>query len=269
MPHPMLTPYISVYYLFEDSAAIIDDSQRADCGHLRLFMKGTGQQHLPNGQQFAATPAMLLGPHAKASRFTVHGPLRFMGCSLRPSAWGGLFPLSADSLLDSASDCAPYLKASVDDLVGQLGNCGSIDEMAPLIDSALIQQAKPIPREHDQTNRTIQAWLKSSLFPDVSALYGQCGLGERQVSRIANRYWGAAPKALARKYGALRTASHMLNNGGKAPAEAQHHYSDASHLIREIRRVTGMTPRQLNSISNMILRMTLDEKHFRELDPAV
>lgn len=268
-PHPVLRPFITAYYLFEDDAAVIDDSQRADCGHLRLFINGSGQQHLPNGQPFAATPAMLLGPHATASRFTVQGPLRFAGCSLRPSAWGGLFNLTADSLLDSARDGAPYLKACVDDLIQQLGRCQSISDMAPLIDQALIQQAKPLPREHDQTNQTIQAWLKSSLFPDVNALYARCGLGERQVSRISNRYWGAAPKALARKYGALRTASHMLNNGGKAPGEALDHYSDASHLIREIKRVTGMTPRQLNSISNMILRMTLDEQHFRELDPVI
>ncbi len=266
-PHPILRRYVTAYYLFEDEAAVIDDSQRADCGHLRLFIKGSGHQRLPNGKQILATPAMLLGPHATASRFKVLGPLRFAGCSLRPCAWGGLFNRSADSLLDSACDGAPYFKADVGALIDKLSACKSITEMSPLIDAALIAQATPISSEHERTNMAIQAWLKSAPFPDVASLYSACELGERQVTRIANRYWGAPPKALARKYGALRTASHMLNNEGRVPAEAKLHYSDASHLIREIKRVTGMTPRQLNSISNMILRMTLDEQHFRELEP--
>lgn len=266
-PHPTLSRYISAYYLFADDGVVIDDSQRADCGHLRLFMQGDGFQRLPNGQQFPVTPAMLLGPHAKASRFTVQGPLRFAGCGLRPGAWGGLFRLSADSLLDSACNGAPFVEADVGDLIRALQTCDTITDMAPLLDRALMQQPRPIPRDHDVTNAAIQAWLKSSLFPDVKALYAVCGLGERQVTRIANRYWGAPPTALARKYGALRTASYMLNHDGKIPADAAQHYSDASHLIREIKRVTGMTPRQLNSISNMILRITLDEQHFRELEP--
>jgi AraC-like DNA-binding protein len=266
-PDRALRPYITAYYLFEDDAAVIADTQRADCGHIRFFLDGHGFQTLPNGEHMASTPIMLMGPHSKYSHFNVQGPLRFAGCSLMPCAWGGLLRCEASSLLDGACDGASFLAVEDDDLIARLAQCRSIEGMAPILDAVLLQRISDIPPEHIRVNGTIQAWLKSSLFPDVQTLYAACKLGERQVSRIGNRYWGAPPKALSRKYGALRTASHILKNDGAVPDEARHHYSDASHLIREVKRVTGMTPRQLKSISNMILRITLDETHFRELNP--
>ncbi len=267
-PAAPILPYVSVYYLFEEDRPLIDDSQRADCGHLRLFLEGDGHQNLPNGTRIQSSPVMLLGPHSVASRFTVRGPLRFVGCSLKPRAWGGgLLTFEADDLLDGGCDGSAGLKGQNEVLTARLKECETITEMAPILDHYFTGLIRPLPPEHDAVVEAIRAWLKADIFPDVEALYAVCKPSERQVARISNRYWGAPPKSLARKYGALRTASHILNHAGAVPEAARHHYADHSHLIREIKRVTGMTPRQLNTISNMILRITLDEQHFRELQP--
>jgi AraC-like DNA-binding protein len=265
-PNPAIQPFVTAYYLFEDEASLIDDGQRADCGHLRFFMRGKGHQVLPNSMRLEATPAMLVGPQTVASRFTVQGPLRFAGCSLQAAAWGGLLDLDASTLCDSGCDGAPHFSGQLDSLITELDACPDVSTMGKVLDRELIKLVRPVPADHAAVNKAIQAWLKSQIFPNVDDLYAVCPVGERQVMRIANRYWGAPPKALARKYGALRTASHIMKTR-KAPPAAEAYYSDHSHLIREVKRVTGMTPRQLNTISNMILRLTLDDDHFRELDP--
>jgi AraC-like DNA-binding protein len=267
-PHQRLLPFTTTYYMFEDDHPIIDDGQRADCGHLRIFLDGSGYQRMPDGNRIESSPFMLMGPHAMASRFVVRGPLRFVGLSLRARSWGGLVDLEASAILNSGCDGAPWLAPDALTLIDQLRPCTSIEEMAPLLDAFFIARIKPIPDQHIAVNAAIAAWLKSAHFPDVDALYATCDLSARQVTRIANSYWGAPPKALASKYGALRTASHIMESGGIIPDAATAHYSDSSHMIREVKRVTGMTPRQLHTISNAIMRFTLHETNFRELEPV-
>jgi AraC-like DNA-binding protein len=56
-------------------------------------------------------------------------------------------------------------------------------------------------------------------------------------------------------------------NEGRIPAEAIAHYADRSHLIREVKRVTGQTPRQLMNNSSPVMRITLHPSNFKELEP--
>ncbi len=267
-PHQKMLPFTTVYYLFEEDQPLIDDGQRADCGHLRIFLEGSGYQRMPAGKRIESSAFMLMGPHSTASRFVVRGPLRFVGLSLRARAWGGLFDLDASTILNDGCDGAPLLAPGAMQLLEQLRPCMTIAEMAPILDAFFLARIKLIPDQHAAVNEAISAWLKAAYFPDVEALYEACQLSARQVTRIANTYWGAPPKALASKYGALRTASLIMESGGVIPEEAKSHYSDPSHMIREVKRVTGMTPRQLHTISNAIMRITLHESNFRELEPA-
>jgi AraC-like DNA-binding protein len=267
-PHAKMLPFTTVYYMFEEDQPLIDDGQRADCGHLRIFLDGSGYQRMPDGKRIESSSFMLMGPHSTASRFVVRGPLRFVGLSLRARAWGGLFDCDASSLLNSGCDGAPLLAPDAMHLIDQLRPCTTIEEMVPMLDAFFLARAKSIPDQHARVNDAIAAWLKAAYFPDVETLFEACALSPRQVTRIANIYWGAPPKALASKYGALRTASLIMEGVGAIPEAAKAHYADASHMIREVKRVTGMTPRQLHTISNAILRFTLHESNFRELEPV-
>ncbi len=253
--------------MFESDQVLIDDLQRADCGHLRLFLEGAGHQTTPDGKTVEVAQVQAMGPHLVASRFSVNGPLRFIGMSMRPAAWGGILKVEASALRDSGVDGAALLRAPSKLLLAQLKEQTNLADMAPLLDAFFSATIRPIPAEHSFLNERIRAWLAASLYPDVDDLYAACALTDRQVTRICNKYWGAPPKALARKYGALRTASRLLAADGELPAEALAHYADKPHLIREIKRVTGLPPRRLMTISHMIMRMTLHEANFRELQP--
>ena len=265
-PDPRLSQMIGSYYLFEEDYAMIEDVRRADIGYLRFFLEGTGHQDF-GAHRIASCPAFLSGPACIYSSFTISGPMRFLGVPLLPDAWGGLLTGPANSVAGGAGEAGPLLRTPPQKLIETLRATTSIEEMKPLVDAYFLTGMRPIADDRRRVIETIRGWLSAIWFPNVAALYDACGLSDRQVTRIANHHFGAAPKALARKYGALRTASHIALHDGEIPEAALAHYADKSHLIREVKRVTGQTPRQLRTISSTIMRITLHPDNFPELRP--
>jgi AraC-like DNA-binding protein len=266
-PAPQLARYVTTYYLFEEGYTLIEDRQRADIGSLRFFLEGSGFHRFRGGRRAPSHPVSLNGPTNASNVFTVAGPLRFIGIPLLPQAWGGLVRRDANALADDSIDGTQAFSRAPDLLIQRLSSCTTVAEMAPLLDAWLLPQLKPIPDDHKQAIDRIRHWLSDSIFPDITTLYAQFSVTDRQVMRIANRYYGAPPKLLARKYGALKTASHLFQNNGAVPDEAVAHYADRSHLIRDIKQFTGQTPSELRTISSRIMRATLSAENFRELMP--
>jgi AraC-like DNA-binding protein len=265
-PAQPLAHLVATYYLVNEDYAVMEDLQRADTGHLRIFLNGTGYYQFSRSKRLASTRFFLSGPFTQHMRSVVQGPVRFIGIALFPEAWGGLIGKSAADFADHAADAYEILGPSAAPFYDQLAALKAIDEMAPVMDAFLLGLVKPVPTDQRAVIRKIRLWLAAAMFPDVSALYASITLSERQVMRLANRFYGSPPKALARTYGALKTASAIVMNDGVIPDEALAHYADKSHLIREVKRVTGQTPRQLMTSSSPIMRITLHPSNFKELE---
>jgi methylphosphotriester-DNA--protein-cysteine methyltransferase len=69
----------------------------------------------------------------------------------------------------------------------------------------------------------------------------------RQLERMAKRYYGLPPKTLARKYRALRAASALARGEDLDDAGLGDSFYDQSHLIREVKRFAGLTPKQIRT----------------------
>ena len=130
------------------------------------------------------------------------------------------------------------------------------------------QNVKSVNSRHADLIRVVNAWLGSSLNPDISDLLEKAAYSERQVQRLTERYFGLSPQALARKYRALRAAA-FLSFPTLAPefeAELGDAFFDQSHMIREINRFVGRTPARLRDPDNPFLSELIDPKNLRELD---
>lgn len=264
-PDAAVSHIVASYYLIEEDYAVLEDMQRADVGQLRIFLRGSGYYEFGRGVRIASTRIFLTGPFTQSMKTVVQGPVRFIGISLMPQFWGGVVNIDAASLSNSGCEAAEFFGVEIEQLHAALSIIESVEEMARVIDAFLIANMRPIQPDHRVVISGITQWLASATFPDLAQLYAGLALSDRQVTRIANRYFGAPPKTLARTYGALKTASSIVMNGGHIPDEAVAHYADKSHLIREVRRVTGQTPRQLVTSRSPIMRMTLHSNNFKEL----
>lgn len=265
-PGSALSHLVSTYYLLTEEYSVMEDVQRADTGHLRIFLKGSGYYEFAKGKRYQSTPFFLNGPFTQHMRSVVQGPIRFIGIALLPEGWEGLLGLSAADYTDRAEDVAPLLGDDVISRLDTLKPISTLSEMAPILDSWLVSMIKPVRADRRVLIEAIRSWLAGSMFPDIADLYASLPLSERQIMRIANIYFGSPPRTLARTYGALKTASYIVMNNGRIPIEAIEHYADQPHLIREVKRVTGLTPRQLMSSSNPMMQMTLHPSNFKELD---
>jgi AraC-like DNA-binding protein len=267
-PAPQLSRYLLTYYLVSDEYAIIEDVQRADVGAVTFILNGDGHYDFRDGNRVEVTPAFLNGPTSASLTFSAFGPLRFVGASLQPGAWGHLVDASAAQFANTAGDAAPKIASDTSRLLEELRTKTTIAEMAPILDTFFLSIARPIPENQHRIIEKIRHWLASAFFPEIADLYGDIDLTRRQVTRISNRFFGAPPKILARKYAALRSASEIAQNGGKIPAHILTHYCDQSHVIREVRNFVGQTPRQLKIQARPLLLLTLQPEYYRELKPV-
>ena len=266
-PAPALAHLVATYYLLSEDYSVMEDVQRADTGHLRIFLDGSGYYEFAKGKRYPSTRFFLNGPFTQSMRSVVQGPVRFIGVALFPESWGGLIGRDASDFTDRAQDAAPLLGDSIVPWFDQLQPLSSIADMAPIMDAWLMAMVKPVRADRRAVIQAIRAWLADAMFPEIADLYASLALSERQIMRISNAYYGSPPRALARTYGALKTASSIVMNEGHIPSEAITHYADQPHLIREVKRVTGQTPRQLMNSSSPVMRITLHPSNFKELEP--
>jgi len=129
------------------------------------------------------------------------------------------------------------------------------------------RKVRSINPRHADLIRVVNTWLGSSLNPELSDLMAQAAYSNRQVQRLTERYFGLPPQALARKYRALRAAA-LLSFPQLTPefeAELGAAFFDQPHMIREINRFAGRTPKRLPDDDSPFLSEMIDPKNFREL----
>ena len=104
------------------------------------------------------------------------------------------------------------------------------------------------------------AWLADERSPRVDVLQDATGLSARQVARLCNRYYGAPPKYLARKYRALRSALILARDNVDWADLCDDTFYDQSHFIREFKHFIGLTPNQLRDDASLVIRLTMNRR---------
>ncbi len=267
MPAPELAPYVSLYYYVFFDYPQIEDFERADVGYLRLMFGGHGFYNYPGGHRDPDCPVMLLGPATATANYSITGPLNSFGCVLLPEFWGGIVHADADDYANRARDGVPLLGERAVALFEDMKGMRDVEEMGRMMDAFLVPRIRQLPEDQRAVIGKIGDWLSCLPIPAPEALYAACDLSPRQVMRLANRYFGAPPKLLARKFRALRTASRIIGTRGPVPDALVKEYSDRAHMTREIKHFTGLTPRNLQINSNPVMQVTLHPDNFRAEAP--
>ena len=258
-PPAHLRSYFGSLYFFTISADHYADATRADAPQLRLMLDGRGHYQFQDGTAMATPAVCLLGPTMGATRFEVDGPLRVVGVSLLPAGWltlhGGDASLLADRLCDLAAEGGEVYPRLLDGLRA-LGD--DADAMAALCWAELGRMVRPLRPATWELLAAIDAWLMDEGSPRVEVLVETTGLSPRQLARLANRYYGAPPKMLARKYRALRCSARIALDGtGWQQLCDEGGFYDQSHFIREIKHFIGLTPHQLQNEPSAVAQLTL------------
>ncbi len=274
VPPPQIAPFVTTLYHFTCDELVIRDIQPAAVGQLCLFPYGTGEMHFAEGHRDPNHAVGLLTPLSRATPIVVAGPFHAFGAALTPVGWAALTGRHAgqhrDRLLPAASVLGPEIDVLGERLIaGYRQGTMSGRACALAIGTFIECNVKPINPRHLELIAATAGWLSASFNPEVGELSGAAGYSARQVQRLVERYFGLPPRALARKYRALRAAALL-----SAPqlsledeAEMAEAFFDQPHMIREIVHFVGRTPARLTDDTTPYLSEMIDARNLRELNP--
>lgn len=271
-PPPAIAPFVTTLYHFRCDEAEIRDIQPASVGNLCLFPHGTGAMHFAEGHRDPNHTIGLMTPLSRATPIVVDGPFHAFGAALTPIGWAALTGLHAgdhrDRLLPAASVLGPEIDMLGERLIaGYRQGTMNGRECALAVGDLIAAKVKPINPRHLELIATTARWLGASFNPEVGELVGVAGYSARQVQRLVERYFGLPPRALARKYRALRAAALLSapRLSMEDEAEISAAFFDQSHLIRELTHFVGRTPARLSDPNTPYLAEMIDARNLREL----
>ena len=257
-PPDHLRAYFGSLYLFSVSADHYTDITRADSPQLRIMLSGAGEYHFQDGAVVPTPDLCLLGPTSGATRFALNGPARVLGVSLLPAGWVSLHDQDASRLADRLRDLTEDRGGAFAAVRDRLRDMDDGDAMADLVWTLLGRIVQPLRKANWDLLAAVDAWLVGEGSPRSEALAEATGLSQRQLARLTNRYYGAPPKLLARKYRALRCSARIALDGESWQQLCEEAgFYDQSHFIREIKHFIGLTPHQLQAEPSAVAQLTL------------
>ena len=271
-PPAAISDYVTTLYHFRCDEPSTRDIQPASIGHLALFPHGKGEMHFHHGGRDPNHEVALLTPQSRAAHIAVEGRFHAFGAALTPLGWAALTGLHAGEYSDRLLPAAEFLGKDVAEHGGRLleeyrSGAKSGRECALEVGTIVGGNLKPVNPRHRDLIRVVNTWLGSSLNPSIEDLNRAAAYSPRQAQRLCERYFGLPPRALARKYRALRAAALLSFPQLTPEFEAQlgEAFFDQPHMIREISLFVGRTPARLAGDDTPYLKEMVDPKNFREL----
>ncbi|MBY0582403.1 MAG: AraC family transcriptional regulator [Sphingomonas sp.] len=260
---PGVADFVTLFYHFRAEVPVFEDTERAGLAQLRFRLSPGGATYrFADGSVQEASDVHVIGPTSGAFQVRASGPIvHVFGAGITPAGWAAMIGIDASAMLNRIIDAA--------DLFGEriyaTANALHATEHTPAmvrIGEALVQDL--VRQQCGQTvdfMRSVDDWLADSPSPDIDDLVRATGLSRRQVERRCNALYGAPPKLLARKYRALKAAVALVSEGARVDDLIGRGFYDQSHLIREIKQFTGLTPGQMQAEPNLLARITIGGRH--------
>jgi AraC-like DNA-binding protein len=261
VPGSDLADYITLFYLFEADVPVFEDTERADHAQIRFRLNAREAEYrFPDGSVQRASGVHIVGPTTGAVQVRAEGPVRVFGAGITPCGWSALVGAEASAMINRVFDASELFGDQLAGAVERLAAATEIAAMVPVASALLRQLIGDHERDAIAFVREVDGWLASSDSPDIDALAAATGLSRRQVERKCNALYGAPPKLLARKYRALRAAVLLASGHATLDDVIERGFYDQSHLIREIKQFTGLTPRQIKADPPLLARLTIAQR---------
>ncbi len=251
-PPPALAAAVNTFYVIETDAERVDEMLPAYSAQLALVVRGQVLLTYAGGSTASLARVALNAPQLRSAACALDGPVTLVGASLTPVGWQSLTNLPADEVHDRPIPAAAVLTGEqIAALEAEMaapaaGSTAPEDLCAAL--GAVIAEAPFVPRaDHVEVVEAITRWLGSGFDPPLADLHDAVGVSPRQLQRIARRFFGVPPAQALKRHRAIRAAMLLAHPALSETLrlEMMGSYFDQAHLIRDIRRYTGRTPRQL------------------------
>ncbi|MEO0463076.1 MAG: helix-turn-helix domain-containing protein [Pseudomonadota bacterium] len=263
-PPPGLEHHVLTLFELRFYNERVEDLHIGALGQLCLIVRGRLRADFGERTDDLSEEPMLFTAFDVATPFRADGAGWVLGASFTPYGWASLTQASVKDHRNRFIPAGELLGEDVDrlhDRVAKRRLSGklSCEQACMAVADWIRPRLNPIPASHEDVIDQTLAWLGSSLNPPVEELFADASYSRRQVERLVQRYFGVPPRALARKFRAIRAANLLaepkLTDEGEA--EIADAFVDQPHMIREIRRFCGYTPSRLGGPADpLFIRLT-------------
>ncbi|MFN0045171.1 MAG: helix-turn-helix domain-containing protein [Sphingorhabdus sp.] len=247
-PSADLAPFVRRFYVFEaplPDAMVVEDFLLAETAFVRCLLRGDWAGETGPGEWGTAGKTVFFGANSKPFKVRVKGGFAVTGFAIRPSGWHVLFSephhMVADKMLPLQLLWGQLADKMFEDVAEAKDDAGQLQAMENAIRKRLAL-FQPCDADTQMARFEIIARTDSTIRIEEAA--SQVGLSVRQLERRCLAAFGLTPKAILRRSRFLDSATAM--RGFSSPSEGELgalRYYDQSHMNREFRRYTGMTPK--------------------------
>lgn len=248
-PADDLAPYVADYH-------VLDSVRPADRVSTELMLPGgPAIRFILPDHDFdlaigASAPARLpkaalYGSPSRGARMQVRRGGVTVGVTLTAAGLARMGGVDAYALRDTVVPLGTVLDP---DWVSQLHADLRASDQGPAVKAILDAALRPVlirPHRHDDAIRRIAAAITSPGLTKVEDARALCGMPQRQLERMAKRYFGFPPKLLLRRARLLRSIVALKMAGEPYDLSLiDVDYYDHSHFTRDAHRFLGMPPLQ-------------------------
>ena len=269
LPDEAFRDRFSLFYEFKADVPVFDDAERADFAQVRFLLQGDGVYTFADGYKMQAPRIQIVGPTTGPTHSLVNGPIHLFGVGVLPAGWAQLVDIDASLLVNRCIDAEELFGDAAREAYDALLKAENLDHRVRIGHRLAEGLVKRGPAAATGFTKIVDAWLGSSHSPDVEELVRACGVTRRQIERNCKRYYGAPPKVLARKYRALRAAIALAKGEADAAALLSEGFYDQSHLIREVKAFTGVTPKKFTEDLPTLAQLVMKRTEIEGLNPLI
>ncbi|MFN3006504.1 AraC family transcriptional regulator [Mycolicibacterium wolinskyi] len=196
-------------------------------------------------QRFSGT--VLAGPYTTPFDIDARMHTAMVGVHFKPGGARTVLGFSPPDLLDSHVDLHALWNGAADTIRAELCEAGSDAERFAILESALLALPANRTTLTPEVAFTVDALGYGTPHPPIAALAREVGFSHRRLVQLFTQQVGVPPKRFARVR-RFRHAHHHVMSAQSLPHwpgfALAHGYADQSHMIREFRRFSGLTPVQ-------------------------
>ncbi|MBO9669929.1 MAG: helix-turn-helix transcriptional regulator [Sphingobium sp.] len=262
VPDAVLADYVTLFYWFRADVPVFEDLERADHAQIRFRLTpGGGEYRFADGTVQSVADAHIIGPTTGAFQVKAAGPVEAFGAGITPTGWAALVGIDASAMINRAVNVSDLVGPQIGDAIDRLRAAPDLEAKKVCCEAILTSLLSGQRQKTLQFVRTVDAWLSDGDSPEIDALVAATGLSRRQVERKCRALYGAPPKLLARKYRALRAAVALVADDVSFDDAVGRGFYDQSHMIREIKHFTGMTPGQMKAEPGVLAQLTIANRY--------
>jgi AraC-like DNA-binding protein len=262
VPSAALADYVTLFYWFRADVPAFEDVERADHAQIRFRLTPGGAEYrFADGKVQQADDAHVVGPTTGAFHVRALGPVEVFGAGITPAGWAALIGADASAAINRILNVQELFGTRAPRTIERLRAASDLEAKKAVCEDILLGVLSKGQPQTLEFVRKVDAWLSEGSSPQIDTLVMATGLSRRQVERKCRALYGAPPKLLARKYRALRAAVALAAGQVSLDEAIGRGFYDQSHMIREIKQFTGMTPRQMRDEPGALAQLTIAHRY--------